>query len=100
MEYIVSSVPMTGTIKGREYSYTGMEARCADCCSLVYVPEISDTNLEALLRTRHFMRNWIDELYLEVKSRWNRIRGLQDANLEECAFLVHLIEDIENNTDD
>ena len=48
VEYTVSSVPMVGTIKEREYSYTGMEARCADCGSLVYVPEISDTNLEAL----------------------------------------------------
>ena len=50
VEYTVSSVPMIGTIKGREYSYTGMEARCADCGSLVYVPEISDNNLEALYR--------------------------------------------------
>lgn len=50
VEYIVSSVPMIGTIKGRKYSYTGMEARCADCGSLVYVPEISDANLEALYR--------------------------------------------------
>lgn len=50
VEYIVSSVPMVGTIKGKEYSYTGMEARCADCGSLVYVPEISDANLEALYR--------------------------------------------------
>lgn len=48
VEYTVSSVPMVGTIRGREYSYTGMEARCADCGSLVYVPEISDANLEAL----------------------------------------------------
>ena len=48
--YIVSSVSMIGTIKGREYSYTGMEARCVDCGSLVYVPEISDNNLEALYR--------------------------------------------------
>ena len=46
------------------------------------------------------MRNWIDELYLEIKARWNRIRGLPDANHEECAFLVHLMEEIEKNTDD
>ena len=50
VEYTVSSVPMIGTIKGREYSYTGMEARCVDCGSLIYVPEISDNNLEALYR--------------------------------------------------
>lgn len=46
------------------------------------------------------MKNWIDELYLEIKSRWNRIRALPDANPEECAFLVHLMEEIEKNTDD
>lgn len=50
VEYTVTSVPMIGTIKGREYSYTGMETRCVDCGSLVYVPEISDNNLEALYR--------------------------------------------------
>lgn len=48
----------------------------------------------------HFMRTWIDELYLEIKSRWNRIRALPDANPDECAFLVHLMEEIEKNTDD
>lgn len=46
------------------------------------------------------MKNWIDELYLEIKARWNRIRGLPDVNPEECAFLVHLMEEIEKNTDD
>ena len=50
VEYIAASVPMTGTIKGKEYSYTGTEARCADCGALVYVPEITDANLEALYR--------------------------------------------------
>ena len=39
---------MTGTIKGKEYHYTGTEARCADCGSLVFVPEISDDNLRSL----------------------------------------------------
>ena len=48
VEYRVSSVPMTGTIKGKEYSYIGKEARCTDCGSLVFVPAISDANLQAL----------------------------------------------------
>ena len=48
VEYMVSSVPMTGTIKGKEYSYIGKEARCTDCGSFVFVPEISDANLQAL----------------------------------------------------
>ena len=48
VEYTTASVPMTGRIKGKEYHYTGTEARCADCGSLVFVPEISDDNLRSL----------------------------------------------------
>ena len=48
VEYTTTSVPMTGRIKGKEYHYTGTEARCADCGSLVFVPEISDDNLRSL----------------------------------------------------
>ena len=48
VEYSANSVPMTATIKGKQYSYTGTEARCKECGSAVYVPEIIDTNLRAL----------------------------------------------------
>ena len=48
VEYTTASVPMTGTIMGKEYHYTGTEARCADCGNLVFVPEISDDNLRSL----------------------------------------------------
>ena len=48
VDYTVFSTPMVGTIKGRQYSYTGTEARCADCGSPVFVPEISDANLVSL----------------------------------------------------
>ena len=48
VEYTTVSVPMTGRIKGKEYHYTGTEARCADCGSLVFVPGISDDNLRSL----------------------------------------------------
>ena len=48
VEYTTASVPMTGTIKGKSYHYTGTEARCADCGNLVFVPEISDDNLRSL----------------------------------------------------
>ena len=51
VEYTTASVPMTGTIKGKEYHYTGTEARCADCGSLVFVPEITDDNLQSLYNT-------------------------------------------------
>ncbi len=48
VEYTTAPVPMTGTIKGKEYHYSGIEARCADCGNLVFVPEISDDNLRSL----------------------------------------------------
>ena len=48
VKFTTASVPMTGTIKGKEYHYTGTEARCADCGNLVFVPEISDDNLRSL----------------------------------------------------
>ena len=48
VEYTTASVPMSGRIRGKEYHYTGTEARCADCGSLVFVPEISDDNLRSL----------------------------------------------------
>ena len=48
VKYTTVSVPMTGRIKGKEYHYIGTEARCADCGSLVFVPEISDDNLRSL----------------------------------------------------
>ena len=48
VEYSTKSIPMTASIKGKQYSYTGTEARCKECGSAVYVPEIIDTNLRAL----------------------------------------------------
>ena len=46
--YTVYPAAMTGTVKGREYRYTGREARCSDCGAILFVPEISDGNLQAL----------------------------------------------------
>ena len=48
VEYSTKSVPMTASIKGKQYSYTGTEAHCKECGSAVYVPEIIDANLRAL----------------------------------------------------
>ena len=48
VEYSTKSVPMTASIKGKQYSYTGTEALCKECGSAVYVPEIIDANLRAL----------------------------------------------------
>ena len=36
VEYTTVSFPMTGTIKGKEYHYTGIETCCADCGNLVF----------------------------------------------------------------
>ena len=48
VEYSTKSVPMTASIKGKQYSYTGTEAHCKECGFAVYVPEIIDANLRAL----------------------------------------------------
>ncbi len=48
VEYSTKSIPMTASIKGKQYSYTGTEAHCKECGSYVYVPEIIDANLRAL----------------------------------------------------
>lgn len=48
VEYTVMPVPITGKIKGKAYRYTGQEARCTECGSLVFVPALSDANLRSL----------------------------------------------------
>ena len=48
VEYTVTEMPMTGTIKGIEYNYIGKEARCISCNARVYIPEINDSSLKAL----------------------------------------------------
>lgn len=48
VNYLETSVPMLGTIKGRVYHYSGKEARCAVCGSQLLVPELADANLLAL----------------------------------------------------
>ena len=46
--YVIDAHRMNGTIREKEYSYLGTEARCKECGELVYVPELSDENLRAL----------------------------------------------------
>lgn len=48
VNYTVVVVPMTSIIRDKEYSYVGKEARCTNCGSLVYIPELLDANLRAL----------------------------------------------------
>ena len=61
----------------------------------------SSPDMRIDLHARHTseMKTWIDDLYLEIKARWNRIRALPDTDTDECAFLVHLMEEIEKCTD-
>lgn len=46
--YTIIDTELTGNIKGKEYKYSGKEAHCGSCGSLVFVPEINDSNLQAL----------------------------------------------------
>lgn len=48
VDYIEASVPMTGTIREKDYHYVGKEAHCTDCGSQLFIPEFSDYNLRAL----------------------------------------------------
>ncbi|MBP5406079.1 DUF4065 domain-containing protein [bacterium] len=48
VDYVVNQVSMIGKIKEKEYAYMGMEVKCADCGSFIFVPEVNDMNLKAL----------------------------------------------------
>ena len=48
VSYTVTSAPMSGTIRGTEYPYSGKECTCSNCGVPVYVAEINDFNLKAL----------------------------------------------------
>lgn len=48
VEYDVATVPMVGTIRDQNYSFTGKEAHCSDCGAMIFAPELSDFNLRAL----------------------------------------------------
>jgi len=46
--YSVKMKKIKGSVRGREIEYSGEVATCSNCGSEVYVPEISDANLDAL----------------------------------------------------
>ena len=48
VEYTVESKQMTSRLSDKDYVYTGQEARCNECGSLLWIPEIHDSNLDAL----------------------------------------------------
>lgn len=68
----VSSVLMTGKIKDKEYEYMGKEARCVDCSSLVFVPDIIDFNLKALYDVFREKNNIVSmEKILEIPKKYD-----------------------------
>lgn len=68
----VSSVLMTGKIKDKEYEYMGKEARCVDCNSLVFVPDIIDFNLKALYDVFREKNNIVSmEKILEIPKKYD-----------------------------
>ena len=48
VEHVVTIKEMTGTIKNKKYHYIGEEALCKYCGSIVFIPEIIDSNLKSL----------------------------------------------------
>ena len=48
VEYTVESKQMTSQLSDKDYVYTGQEARCNECGSLLWIPDIHDSNLRVL----------------------------------------------------
>lgn len=48
VEFILTETSMNGRIKNEEIHFLGKEARCPECGSLLYIPEINDFNLKTL----------------------------------------------------
>lgn len=42
------------------------------------------------------MTSLIDKIYLEIKTKWNKLRIKQDPDPDVLRFLVHLMEMIED----
>lgn len=47
-QYDLFMEPMVINIDGINYEYVGRTARCIECGSEIYVPEVMDFNLEAI----------------------------------------------------
>lgn len=48
VDYVVEEKEMTGKLKERDYNYRGKEAVCCQCGAFLHIPEIVDSNIEAL----------------------------------------------------
>ncbi len=70
--YYTEDVPMKGTLKGEEYTYTGKKAICTVCKAEVYVAEIEDRNLKALYDAYRQKNDIISlEKILEIPQKYN-----------------------------
>lgn len=51
VEYSVSDCMLEGKVRNQTYKYMGKQARCIKCHKLIFVPKISDDNLDSLYDT-------------------------------------------------
>lgn len=71
VNYTITDTAMAGTIKGVSYGYSGREAHCTECGSLIYVPEVNDYNLNALYHTYRCKNGIISlEMILEIPEKY------------------------------
>lgn len=57
VEYQIFVEQMTTKVNGKTYTYTCQSPLCKRCGSYVYVPEVIDSNLEALYQKVNGQRN-------------------------------------------
>ncbi|NLV16141.1 MAG: DUF4065 domain-containing protein [Syntrophomonadaceae bacterium] len=70
--YYCERVPLKGSLKGEEYSYTGNKAVCTECGTEVYAAEIEDGNLKALYDAYRQKNGIISlEKILEIPRKYN-----------------------------
>ena len=67
-QYDLFMEPMVINIDGVNYEYVGRTARCIECGSEVYVPEVMDFNLQAIAETKKMVKA-INESKKKVKKK-------------------------------
>lgn len=67
-QYDLFMEPMVINIDGVNYEYVGRTARCIECGSEIYVPEVMDFNLQAIDETKKMVKA-INESKKKVKKK-------------------------------
>lgn len=67
-QYDLFMEPMVINIDGINYEYVGRTARCIECGSEIYVPEVMDFNLQAIDETKKMVKA-INESKKKVKKK-------------------------------